>query len=188
MPAQRSSRPRAQSSASSDADHIPRPPNPFILYRSDMMKTIKATEPSAREVSRLAGQKWKAEPREVKEEYKLKALLLLAEHRRKYPDYRYQPRPRSTKRTRPRRITAAHKAKADNIEGLPASSYAEAKRDPSACCEDGVHESQFYGMADGETDDGDLLSDQESEAEDDDNWMLDDQVIRQYPVAIFQFV
>lgn len=71
----------------------PRPANAFILYRRDKQVKILESLPgtSNAEVSRLVGAMWKNEKLEVKVQYFQKAELLKVQHKRLYPDYKYQP-------------------------------------------------------------------------------------------------
>ncbi|KAK7029655.1 hypothetical protein VNI00_014353 [Paramarasmius palmivorus] len=84
-------------------DHVPRPPNAFILFRSDYWKREKLhveeeREKDHREISRLAARTWNELPAEQKEYYKNMALIKKAEHARRYPGYKYAP----SHRTKPK--------------------------------------------------------------------------------------
>ncbi|ESK86232.1 HMG-box [Moniliophthora roreri MCA 2997] len=88
-------------------DHVPRPPNAFILYRSDYWKMEKLHDEKEREkdhceISRLAARSWKELPDERKEEYRRQALIKKAEHARQYPGYKYAPghrnKPKATRK------------------------------------------------------------------------------------------
>ena len=69
-----------------------RPPNAWILYRSDKMKTLKRTEPSAprRDSSKLIAEMWKDETEDVKRYYWTLADLAKAEYHAHYPTYHVQ--------------------------------------------------------------------------------------------------
>ncbi|KAG2113868.1 uncharacterized protein F5147DRAFT_35746 [Suillus discolor] len=74
----------------------PRPPNAWILYRSDKIKELPPAEPGQRsraqaDVSKLVSDMWRKESDAVKLEYERLADAKKAEHQRKYPDYRFQP-------------------------------------------------------------------------------------------------
>lgn len=79
-----------------------RPANAWILYRSDKMKILKPTEPSAprrtqADISKLIAEMWKNEREEVKKYYETLSDLAKAEHHAQYPTYRFQPAKRSEK-------------------------------------------------------------------------------------------
>ncbi|TKA75591.1 hypothetical protein B0A55_06351 [Friedmanniomyces simplex] len=81
--------------------HIPRPRNAFILYRQAMTKDIaKSAEVRSRGdphkinhklVSSEAGSRWNNESKAVRARFQQLARQEVADHARKYPDYRYQP-------------------------------------------------------------------------------------------------
>ncbi|KAG6872361.1 hypothetical protein C0995_010325 [Termitomyces sp. Mi166 len=72
---------------------IPRPPNPFIIYRSFISERLPPPPPgttrSQSEVSKIAGEMWRKESIEVKDEFRRKAALAKDEHAAKHPDYKY---------------------------------------------------------------------------------------------------
>lgn len=83
---------------------IPRPPNAFILYRSNKMKELKSkknTSPLSdvgldkldhqRQLSKEIGQLWRNESPEVKAAFYEKAQQAASEHRDRYPEYRFKP-------------------------------------------------------------------------------------------------
>lgn len=74
-------------------NHIPRPPNAFMLFRSDFWAQQKesAVERDHRNVSRAAGVLWNALPEHEREQYRHKAQLKKKAHARMYPDYKYTP-------------------------------------------------------------------------------------------------
>lgn len=83
--------------------HVPRPPNAFMLFRSDFLK--KGVIPSHVErrqqnLSRIAGQCWNLLPMEEKDVWQEKAAQVLLEHQRKNPDYKFTPAPRGSRRTK----------------------------------------------------------------------------------------
>ncbi|KAG2072273.1 hypothetical protein BDR04DRAFT_417616 [Suillus decipiens] len=74
----------------------PRPPNAWILYRSDKIKVLPPAAPGQRsraqaDVSKLISDMWRNESDAVKLEYERLADAKKAEHQRLYPDYRFQP-------------------------------------------------------------------------------------------------
>ncbi|KAF6760042.1 hypothetical protein DFP72DRAFT_883018 [Ephemerocybe angulata] len=73
----------------------PRPPNAWILYRSDKLKEMPPTERGERraqsEVSQTISQMWRKEKPEIRSQYERLADEKKAEHAIKYPGYRFQP-------------------------------------------------------------------------------------------------
>ncbi|KAL1948689.1 hypothetical protein VTO73DRAFT_10495 [Trametes versicolor] len=77
-----------------DASYIPRPPNAFILFRSSFIRAQHipgAIEGNHSALSKIIGKCWKALPREERMVWEAKAVTALAEHRKKYPDWRFKP-------------------------------------------------------------------------------------------------
>lgn len=92
----------------------PRPPNPFIIYRSERHKTVAAMHPdlSNNEICKLKrcpfthvprididhytarrlGRQWQAESEEVRKLYRAKAAELKDAFMKAHPEYKYQPR------------------------------------------------------------------------------------------------
>ncbi|KAF1929265.1 uncharacterized protein M421DRAFT_100396 [Didymella exigua CBS 183.55] len=73
---------------------IPRPRNAFILYRQHHQQTIIRRNPGLNnpDISKIIGEKWKAESDEEKKIWQDLAQEEKARHHEQYPDYRYQPR------------------------------------------------------------------------------------------------
>ncbi|KIJ19098.1 hypothetical protein PAXINDRAFT_70028, partial [Paxillus involutus ATCC 200175] len=71
----------------------PRPPNAWILYRSDKLKDLPPSKErrAQADVSKLISNLWKNETEQVKLEYERMADARKAEHQRLYPSYRFQP-------------------------------------------------------------------------------------------------
>ncbi|KAA8914806.1 hypothetical protein FN846DRAFT_924729 [Sphaerosporella brunnea] len=69
--------------------HIPRPPNAFILYRNHKMMEVKKLYPGLgnNDISKVVGKLWHAESAGIKEHFKHTAELL-----RRNPHYKYKPR------------------------------------------------------------------------------------------------
>ncbi|KAF7313750.1 HMG box domain-containing protein [Mycena chlorophos] len=79
---------------------IPRPPNAFILFRSDLLKkdTVKTKCPPHQQIlSRLAGEMWNLLPPAEKQMWKDKAKEQGDIHRNQYPDYHFKPARRAKK-------------------------------------------------------------------------------------------
>ncbi|KAG6824997.1 hypothetical protein H0H92_005128 [Tricholoma furcatifolium] len=82
----------------SDKPKIPRPPNAFIIYRSQMQRTLPPeTIRNQPEVSRIIGGMWRSEPPEVKARFEERAALKKREHEHAYPGYKYAPRRKEPK-------------------------------------------------------------------------------------------
>ncbi|CDO71018.1 hypothetical protein BN946_scf184844.g22 [Trametes cinnabarina] len=76
-----------------DASYIPRPPNAFILFRSSFIRAQHIPgqiEGNHSALSKIIGKYWKALPREERQVWEAKAVVALAEHRKKYPDWRFK--------------------------------------------------------------------------------------------------
>ncbi|KAJ8091393.1 hypothetical protein AAF712_009844 [Marasmius tenuissimus] len=86
----------ASKSRKHSEDHIRRPPNSFMVFRSDFWDRQKhnPTERDHREISKMAGSSWRSLPAHMKEHWRHRAAAIKAEHSRKYPDYKYSPNPR----------------------------------------------------------------------------------------------
>ncbi|KAG2033502.1 high mobility group box domain-containing protein, partial [Suillus americanus] len=92
---------KARASDYEEVKHLPqsqppRPPNAWILYRSDKIKVLPPAQPGQRsraqaDVSKLISDMWRNESDAVKLEYERLADARKAEHQRLYPDYRFQP-------------------------------------------------------------------------------------------------
>ncbi|KAH9932860.1 uncharacterized protein B0H18DRAFT_669585 [Fomitopsis serialis] len=77
-----------------DPSYIPRPPNAFILFRSSFIRAEHIPgkiEGNHSALSKIIGKYWKALPREEREVWEAKAIVAQAEHRMKYPDWRFRP-------------------------------------------------------------------------------------------------
>ncbi|OMJ07695.1 Silenced mating-type M-specific polypeptide Mc [Smittium culicis] len=72
----------------------PRPPNAFIIYRKETQSNVIKKNPgvSNKEISCIIGRMWREEPQSVKDEYKEKANQEKKNHKKMFPDYKYQPR------------------------------------------------------------------------------------------------
>ncbi|KAJ3812723.1 high mobility group box domain-containing protein, partial [Lentinula lateritia] len=83
-------RPRAKNVV----DHIPRPANAFMLFRSDFVK--QRHKPGSFETNHCSsskdiGTRWKLLTDEDKAVWYMKATIEKAKHQEMYPDYRYRP-------------------------------------------------------------------------------------------------
>ncbi|KAJ7276337.1 hypothetical protein B0H12DRAFT_1005161, partial [Mycena haematopus] len=71
---------------------IPRPPNAFILYRSDLLKKQKIpdhVERRQQNLSRIAGQCWNLLPPDEKRMWQDRAAKQAELHLIEHPDYRF---------------------------------------------------------------------------------------------------
>ncbi|TDL16647.1 high mobility group box, partial [Rickenella mellea] len=74
----------------------PRPPNAWILYRSERLRSIAALNPGAprlaqADISKQISGMWKNESDEVRAHYEHLAKIKKMEHQLLYPSYRFQP-------------------------------------------------------------------------------------------------
>ena len=75
-------------------DHIPRPPNAFILFRSSFIKSRHVStevETNHSTLSKIIGLTWQNMPHEERQFWHSKAKIAQAEHKRKHPDYAFRP-------------------------------------------------------------------------------------------------
>ncbi|KDQ21312.1 hypothetical protein BOTBODRAFT_99971, partial [Botryobasidium botryosum FD-172 SS1] len=72
----------------------PRPPNAWILYRSDKLRELNRDpgnrKPQA-EISKIISQWWKQESDDVRGQYEKLSEKKKLEHQLQYPGYRFQP-------------------------------------------------------------------------------------------------
>ncbi|KAF8750657.1 hypothetical protein RHS01_09126 [Rhizoctonia solani] len=74
----------------------PRPPNAWILYRSDKLKELATQQTSGprkpqAEISKIISQMWQQEGPDTKGKYETRAEEKKAEHAALYPDYKFAP-------------------------------------------------------------------------------------------------
>ncbi|GBE88803.1 predicted protein [Sparassis crispa] len=77
-----------------EASYIPRSPNAFILFRSSFIRERhipEKIEGNHSALSKIIGKCWKALPRKEREVWEAKAIVAQAEHRQRYPDWRFRP-------------------------------------------------------------------------------------------------
>jgi HMG (high mobility group) box len=83
--------------------HVPRPPNAFMLYRSNFLRSRLVppnVECRQQNLSRVAGQCWNLLPPKEKGQWQEEAAKALVEHQRRYPNYKFTPAPRGTRRAK----------------------------------------------------------------------------------------
>ncbi|KAK0229155.1 hypothetical protein EDD85DRAFT_137515 [Armillaria nabsnona] len=81
-------------------EHVRRPPNAFMLFRSDYWRENKdiIRERDHREISRICGELWRALPPDEKQVYRDMANDAKEVHFAKYPDYKFTRVSRPKKR------------------------------------------------------------------------------------------
>jgi len=84
---------------------VPRPPNAWILYRSDKVRELPPLAPGVErraqgEVSKIISAMWAKESDETRHEYEKRAEAAKIEHALKHPNYRYKPLSKEEKRVR----------------------------------------------------------------------------------------
>ncbi|KAK7026874.1 hypothetical protein VNI00_015416 [Paramarasmius palmivorus] len=72
-------------------EHIPRPPNCFIIYRSKRMKELQEEGVSGN-LGAIATEEWKNFDEKVKEIYKERAKDIQKQHREQNPEWKFRPR------------------------------------------------------------------------------------------------
>lgn len=93
-PSREISAPRRPHSKKKPENHIPRPPNAFILFRSSFIKNqhvSTAVETNHSTLSTIIGLTWSNMPEEQRQVWHRKAKEALAEHKRKFPKYVFRP-------------------------------------------------------------------------------------------------
>ena len=85
----------------SAVEQPPRPPNAWILYRSDRVREMPPPFPgqvrTQSDVSKAISAQWRNESEATRAEYERRAEIKKAEHHRLYPDYRFQPKSKEQK-------------------------------------------------------------------------------------------
>ncbi len=79
---------------SSSSAKPPRPPNAWILFRSDMVRVMPKPATGAAQqsvVSKAISKLWAEADPAIKHEYERRAEIRKQEHAEMYPDYRFQP-------------------------------------------------------------------------------------------------
>ncbi|GJE93248.1 HMG box domain-containing protein [Phanerochaete sordida] len=110
---------RKKRRTSRDDDQPPRPMNSFMLFRQDFLKnTAKGRQPMV--PSKAAGLAWKKLSPKEKEHWQMLADVAKEEHKRLYPDYRFQPKRREqpAKKRRVATTTAEHDDEVQDLSDL----------------------------------------------------------------------
>ncbi|RDB22042.1 Repressor ROX1 [Hypsizygus marmoreus] len=85
---------KAAHSKKKPEDHIPRPPNAFILFRSSFIKgqhVPTEVETNHSTLSKIIGLTWKNLPNDERLFWHAKAKAALDEHKRRFPQYAFRP-------------------------------------------------------------------------------------------------
>lgn len=88
-------------------NHIPRPPNAFILFRSSFIKNQHVSsevETNHSTLSKIIGLTWQNLPHEERQIWHSKAKIALEEHKRKFPQYAFRPCHAKGKATEKRKV------------------------------------------------------------------------------------
>ncbi|KAG0229866.1 hypothetical protein BGW41_002855 [Actinomortierella wolfii] len=110
-----------------DRFRVKRSPNCFIIYRNEIHPKLVAMygNRNNKEISRMAGACWKAEPPEVKNQYKQQAKVERDHHALINPGYKYQPA------RKPKGAKAAAKKQVQGVSSSTPSSTATSSTVPS---------------------------------------------------------
>ncbi|KAJ6577175.1 hypothetical protein B0H19DRAFT_1252556 [Mycena capillaripes] len=76
-------------------NHIPRPPNAFILFRSSFIKSQRVStevETNHSTLSKIIGMTWKNLPQDERSRWQAKAMEAVQEHKRNFPTYAFRPK------------------------------------------------------------------------------------------------
>lgn len=94
-PAEEAIAPRRQPhSKKKPENHIPRPPNAFILFRSSFIKSQHVStevETNHSTLSKIIGITWQSLPDQERQIWHQKAKEALEEHKRRFPKYAFRP-------------------------------------------------------------------------------------------------
>ncbi|KAI0935818.1 hypothetical protein AcV5_004135 [Taiwanofungus camphoratus] len=85
---------RSSHSRKKQPGHIPRPPNAFMLFRSDLWakeKIKSSVERDHRQISRIAGALWNSLPEAQRAPFKRLAEAAKQHHAQLFPEYKYAP-------------------------------------------------------------------------------------------------
>lgn len=123
----------ATDESASESAHIPRPPNPFMLYRNDTVAQLKKDNKklygsmNQKLLSKVIGPKWRHAPAEVRQKYDGKAKEALQELMREHPEYKYRPitkAKRDALQAAKKKVADEKKARADEEKAAKAAARA----------------------------------------------------------------
>ncbi|GLB42067.1 hypothetical protein LshimejAT787_1100820 [Lyophyllum shimeji] len=120
----RKSKGKSKASHPSDAEHVPRPKNAFIFYRSYYYQTQGGSDQN--QISVAAGKAWKALSDEEKLPYQLMAEKEKRDHQARFPHYTYAPG--SKNGSNKRKAAAKKKAPSSAKRALPSKPKAAPRR------------------------------------------------------------
>ncbi|KAG1874263.1 hypothetical protein C8R48DRAFT_435655 [Suillus tomentosus] len=113
---------RSSHSRKKEEGHIPRPPNAFIVFRSCLWSNedFRSLESDHRNVSRIAGERWRNLSDDEKEPFVQMAKEAKALHAKMYPNYKYSPSHRTNAgpKRKGRRNSDEERTKCDMIATL----------------------------------------------------------------------
>ncbi|KAG2123577.1 hypothetical protein DEU56DRAFT_829190 [Suillus clintonianus] len=113
---------RTSHSRKKEEGHIPRPPNAFIVFRSCLWSNedFRSLESDHRNVSRIAGERWRNLSDNEKEPFVQMAKEAKALHAKMYPNYKYSPSHRTIggPKRKGRRNSDEERTKCDMIATL----------------------------------------------------------------------
>ncbi|KAI8839501.1 hypothetical protein BJ741DRAFT_599507 [Chytriomyces cf. hyalinus JEL632] len=113
---------------------IPRPPNAFILFRTDnqpnLVTLARGLGKSSRDFSSIVAKMWADAPQDVRQHYQKLAAEKFREHKELYPDYRYRPKKGTDELGNPiPATTKKEKKSAKSAEEKAAAKAAKSKKD-----------------------------------------------------------
>lgn len=106
-PAECSAPRRPVHSRKKSENHIPRPPNAFILFRSSFIKSQHVStevETNHSTLSKIIGLTWQNLPNDERQVWHAKAKAALDEHKRKFPQYAFRPLHQKAKPVEKRKV------------------------------------------------------------------------------------
>ncbi|XP_047026874.1 transcription factor Sox-8-like isoform X1 [Helicoverpa zea] len=103
--------------------HVKRPMNAFMVFAQAMRRRLSEQRPALHnaELSKSLGSMWKSLSEEEKKPFINEADKLRTQHKKEYPDYKYQPRrrkPQPTSAVRPKREPSPERDQID-FAGMP---------------------------------------------------------------------
>ncbi|TDL25321.1 hypothetical protein BD410DRAFT_744069 [Rickenella mellea] len=119
-PAPASSRRRAPPGKRRSLGYIPRPPNAFMLFRADFVRQKHvpgSIETNHGSLSKIIGNCWRSLPLEERNVWEQRARVAKAEHKLRYPEYRFRPVHNKEKKRKAQAAAAAAAAAAHAESG-----------------------------------------------------------------------
>ena len=128
--------------ASKTVQHIPRPPNPFMCFRMERGRELRETHESTikeAKISTILSREWHLMPPAEKDHWRAVAAEAKIEHKRKYPNYKYQPRKKKT-----RQGLTSDSAKSP---GSSSEAFSEGDPSPLLAMENGAFDTNALALA-----------------------------------------